>query len=129
MRCAATCFTSPPRSADAKPIALLMAELGIQFGVAWREDYILVALRRFAEEVPEVANIITALPPSPERVAKDRHCALPGCEMVGTGLHSNMKKCSRCRAVYYCCRQHQEDHWSEHKASCVKAAPVENEER
>jgi hypothetical protein len=85
------------------------------------ENYVLISLSWFAEAVPEVADILSALPSPPERVAKDRHCALPGCEMVGTGLHTNLKKCNRCMAVYYCSKEHQNVHWPEHKSTCVRA--------
>jgi hypothetical protein len=54
------------------------------------------------------------------RVVKERRC-----EVVDTALHNNLKRCSRCKAVYYCCRLHQEEHWPAHKMACVKAAPVD----
>jgi hypothetical protein len=28
-------------------------------------------------------------------------------------------KCSRCEGIYYCCREHQREHWKEHKQLCV----------
>ena len=30
----------------------------------------------------------------------------------------NVQKCSGCQQIYYCCRQHQKDHWKEHKFHC-----------
>eukprot|EP00928_Gymnodinium_smaydae_P011556 TRINITY_DN14249_c0_g3_i1.p1 TRINITY_DN14249_c0_g3~~TRINITY_DN14249_c0_g3_i1.p1 ORF type:complete len:638 (+),score=71.16 TRINITY_DN14249_c0_g3_i1:57-1970(+) len=30
----------------------------------------------------------------------------------------NLQKCSGCKQVYYCCREHQQSHWPEHKSSC-----------
>jgi hypothetical protein len=109
---------------NAKPTAVLMGELGLHSGIAWQENIIMCALRRFSEVVPEIAGILSALPPPPERVAKDRHCAFPGCDVVGTGLHNNMKKCGRCLSVYYCRKKHQEAHWPEHRLTCVKAASL-----
>jgi hypothetical protein len=88
-------------------------------------NFITGALRGFAEFVPEVAEVLSTLRPTPDRVAKGRHCALPRCGVVDTALHNNLKRCSRCKAVYYCCRLHQEEHWPAHKLTCVKAAPVE----
>lgn len=31
---------------------------------------------------------------------------------------STLLQCSRCKAVAYCCREHQKQHWSEHKIVC-----------
>jgi len=28
-------------------------------------------------------------------------------------------RCSRCKDCYYCCREHQMEHWSDHKSKCV----------
>jgi hypothetical protein len=114
----------PPRSTDAKSIVQLIAEGGTHRGDAWHESAIMKALRLFAESVPEVTDILSALPPPPERVEKDRHCAYPHCEVVGHGLHNNMKKCKRCMMVYYCTRKHQVDHWPLHRKFCAPAAPV-----
>jgi hypothetical protein len=119
----------PPRVAGAKPIALLIAEFTLHCGEAWLENYILGSLRRFGAVVPEVAAIQSALPSSPGRVAKDRRCSYPDCGVVGTGLHNNMKKCSRCAKVYYCCRRHQELHWPEHRLTCVKATPLTSDDQ
>jgi hypothetical protein len=46
-------------------------------------------------------------------------CSLPGCEGTGTFV------CSRCKVARYCCAEHQREAWSEHKALCVKAQPLE----
>lgn len=45
-----------------------------------------------------------------ERAGRDRHSALPGCTVDGHGLVNPMKKCARCRAVYYCSLEHQKEH-------------------
>jgi hypothetical protein len=117
----------PPRVAGATPIAVLMAEFIIRSDEAWMENYVLISLNRFAEAVPEVAEVLSALPPPPQRVAKDRHCAFPACSVVGTGLHINLKKCTRCKAVNYCSKEHQNVHWPEHKSTCVKATSLVGE--
>ena len=48
---------------------------------------------------------------------KAKHCDYPDC--VNEGNNSKpLHACSSCRAVYYCCREHQEAHWKEHKNLC-----------
>jgi hypothetical protein len=112
-------------NAAAKSTAQLMAEVGSSCGDVWRENFIIGALRGFAEFVPEVAELLSALRSTPGRVANDRHWALPRCEVVDTALQNHLKRCSRCRAAYYCCRLHQEEHWPTHKLTCVKTAPAD----
>lgn len=46
-------------------------------------------------------------------------CALPGCTVSSINYRNMMKKCGRCRAVYYCAEDHQKKHWKEHKLVCV----------
>jgi hypothetical protein len=59
-------------------------------------------------------------------VNKDRHCAYPGCAVTGaedeTGAEDGRTtwKCARCRAVYYCSKEHQSEHWVVHKALCKR---------
>lgn len=43
-----------------------------------------------------------------------RGCAAPGCGKYGV----TMRKCSGCRAVYYCDQQCQLAHWPTHKGTC-----------
>ncbi|PPQ63266.1 hypothetical protein CVT24_006791 [Panaeolus cyanescens] len=47
-------------------------------------------------------------------------CGNPGCEK-----NANLKACSRCQTVRYCCPEHQKAHWSNlaepHKSLCYKA--------
>ena len=52
-----------------------------------------------------------------------RACALPSCGAAEP--HPRFFKCcSRCRAVYYCCAEHQRADWSRHRRAdtCAKAA-------
>jgi hypothetical protein len=84
----------------------------------------MVALRGFAHYVPEVTDILSALPRSQERVENDRHCAFPACEVGRIPLYKKLNKCGRCKTAYYCCKSHQHDHWPEHRKCCAPAAPV-----
>ena len=38
------------------------------------------------------------------------------------GVTEKLRKCSRCKQVHYCGREHQLAHWKEHKANCTPAA-------
>jgi hypothetical protein len=111
----------PPRDVNAKPIAALLAEYAIKCDAVGYENTITTTLRTYVDLVPEVDGILQSLPPPPERVDKDRRCAHPDCYVTGEGKYNKMKKCNRCKAVYYCRRQHQEEHWPEHRLTCVKA--------
>jgi hypothetical protein len=117
----------PPRDTDTdtKRVALFIAEWAIESGEACEEDTIMGPLQQFAEAIPEVAVILNSLPPRPEWIEKGRRCAAPFCNLDGEGLYNKMKMCARCKAVYYCCVLHQQQHWSEHRLTCVKiAAPL-----
>ena len=49
-----------------------------------------------------------------------RTCALAGCG--ATEAHpSHFSKCGACKAVMYCCKQHQQADWPAHKAACKEA--------
>ena len=39
-------------------------------------------------------------------------CGLPSCAAKGT------KRCTACKAVYYCSQAHQRSHWKDHKVGC-----------
>ena len=57
-----------------------------------------------------------------EEVASGRlqQCALAGC--AAREAHaSHFKRCGACRAVCYCCREHQLEDWPSHKAACKAA--------
>jgi hypothetical protein len=49
-----------------------------------------------------------------------QQCALAGCEARESHA-SHFKKCGACRAVCYCCREHQVEAWPSHKAACKAA--------
>ena len=58
-----------------------------------------------------------------------RRCALASCG--ATEAHAlHFKRCTGCRAVVYCCREHQVEGWPGHKKACKaarKAAAAEDE--
>ena len=41
------------------------------------------------------------------------------CDYCG-GKSGDLKRCSRCKAVWYCSRNCQKDAWKTHKTRCVK---------
>ena len=58
-----------------------------------------------------------------------RSCALPGCG-AREAHPAHFKSCAACRAVVYCCREHQVEGWPAHKKACKaarKAAAADDE--
>ena len=55
-----------------------------------------------------------------------RACALASC-----GAHeahaAHFKRCAGCKAVVYCCKAHQAEHWPAHKAACKAARKAAGE--
>ena len=49
-----------------------------------------------------------------------RSCALPGCG-AKEAHPTHFKSCAACRAVVYCCREHQVEGWPGHKKACKAA--------
>ena len=49
-----------------------------------------------------------------------RSCALPGCS-AREAHPAHFKSCAACRAVVYCCREHQVAGWPSHKKACKAA--------
>ena len=49
-----------------------------------------------------------------------QQCALAGCAARESHA-SHFKRCGACRAVCYCCREHQVEDWPSHKAACKAA--------
>lgn len=49
-------------------------------------------------------------------------CALPGCGRAHEVDGAVLRVCTRCRAAWYCGREHQQAHWAGHKKACKKAA-------
>ncbi|XP_052468401.1 egl nine homolog 1 isoform X4 [Carassius gibelio] len=41
------------------------------------------------------------------------------CELCGK--MENLLKCGRCRISFYCSKEHQKQHWKEHKLTCIEA--------
>jgi hypothetical protein len=118
----------PARGTDIKSIAQLLAECAINCCDAWQENHIMNALLNETSSVPQLHDVLRSMPPKPLREWKGRRCELPDCTTKGEGIYNNLKKCARCMAVYYCCKEHQSEHWPEHRLACVKAAPATEEE-
>jgi hypothetical protein len=62
------------------------------------------------------------------RRAADAAAAAPGlrsCGLASCGAreaHPNhFKSCAACRIPVYCCKEHQTEHWPDHKAACKAA--------
>ena len=34
------------------------------------------------------------------------------------GMYHSLSRCGRCGSVYYCCKEHQQQHWKVHKQTC-----------
>ena len=49
-----------------------------------------------------------------------KSCAMAGCGAKEAHI-SHFGKCSACKAVVYCCRDHQQADWPSHKAACKAA--------
>lgn len=49
-----------------------------------------------------------------------RHCALASCN-AKEGHAKHFSSCAACKAVVYCCKEHQQAHWREHKPACRAA--------
>ena len=56
-----------------------------------------------------------------------RSCALPGCG-AREAHPAHFKSCAACRAVVYCCREHQVAGWPAHKKACKAAREAAAEE-
>lgn len=46
------------------------------------------------------------------------------CELCGK--MENLLKCGRCRSSFYCSKEHQKQHWKEHKLICKEADGAQN---
>jgi len=44
------------------------------------------------------------------------------CELCGS--RETLMRCSRCRQVWYCGKEHQKSHWKKHKLICVQRTTV-----
>ncbi|XP_061816790.1 egl nine homolog 1 isoform X2 [Nerophis lumbriciformis] len=47
------------------------------------------------------------------------------CELCGK--MENLLKCGRCRSSFYCSKEHQKQHWKEHKRSCKEAEKTQTQ--
>lgn len=44
------------------------------------------------------------------------HCYV--CEDISSKDGQELHRCSRCKAIYYCCKEHQKIDWKRHKSEC-----------
>ncbi len=58
---------------------------------------------------------LTALPEEREEEKEQERDQAP-CALCG--VHAPVRRCTRCRDVSYCSRDHQQAHWKQHKAEC-----------
>ncbi|XP_052770192.1 egl nine homolog 1-like isoform X2 [Mya arenaria] len=54
------------------------------------------------------------------RDEKNIHSHVDKCMVCNETV--NVKLCAKCRSVFYCCREHQKQHWPFHKEICKKIA-------
>jgi hypothetical protein len=92
---------------------------------AWRRVELsgAVAMRRLDEaEIDLAASCDACLSAAAADVAARglRECALAGCGAREVHV-AQFKRCSACRTVFYCCREHQVADWPAHKTACKAA--------
>ena len=92
--------------------------------VAWRrvERSGAVAMHMLGAE-PDPANCIgvTLAAAATEAAERGTHeCALAGCASQEVHV-SQFKRCGACKAVVYCCKEHQVADWPAHKVACKAA--------
>lgn len=113
----------PPQQRTASPLlwlvrslACLSGQVRVELEVDAMVNVLVAARPAFAQFVATMRTV-----PPKRRAVKDRHCGYPGCPVTGKErCYNNMKKCSRCRAVYYCSRDHHQQHWRlGHRFECV----------
>ena len=74
------------------------------------------------EEKTEAAESVVVSEETGVKRAKTkatRRCGLPSCAEKAT------KRCTACKAVWYCSREHQQSHWTTHKIECGGKAKAE----
>jgi hypothetical protein len=109
---------TPPRGQDGEPLVAHLVTLMRQFDIGGTGGTRFI-LQSWAI-LPAVAEVLGRLDP-PELRLQSRCCAFPGCDVCEEWESATMKKCGRCKAVYYCGAAHQQAHWPEHKRDCKKA--------
>ena len=65
---------------------------------------------------PDIMNAVDSAAESPDL----RSCALQGCG-AKEAHPQHFKRCSACKTVVYCCKEHQVEDWPAHKAACKAA--------
>jgi hypothetical protein len=75
--------------------------------------------RRLSGMLSAVTEAVSKPDPLPLSAATPR-CALPACNAPELRACA-FNKCSACKTVVYCCKEHQVDDWPRHKAACKAA--------
>ena len=60
--------------------------------------------------------------PEPAETDDANKCALEGCE--AKGVKPKGGRCSQCRSVSYCSKNHQKRDWARHKETCKRISGV-----
>ena len=60
--------------------------------------------------------------PEPAQTDDANTCALEGCEAKGVKPRGG--RCSQCRSVSYCSKNHQKGDWARHKETCKRISGV-----
>jgi hypothetical protein len=108
-----------PREPHGEPLlAHLLARMQA-FNKMGADGRVEAMLEKWASSSPALAEVINCYRLS--EPDKSRCCAFPGCCYCDEGAVATMKKCGRCKAVYYCGAAHQQAHWPEHKRDCKVA--------
>jgi hypothetical protein len=68
---------------------------------------------------PQAQQASTAQQPAPGAGKSLKPCAWCGTQLP------KLQKCSRCRKVGYCCKEHQVEHWPTHKQQCAAASAAQ----
>jgi hypothetical protein len=66
-----------------------------------------------------LAQQATAQQPAPGAARGLKPCAWCGTQLP------KLQKCSRCKRVGYCCKEHQVEHWPTHKQECAAASDAQ----
>ena len=76
---------------------------------------IIDSLREYFKKKRRLDSIVTYYTSKDTTISAHR-CQKDGCSVYERHL---LKKCSMCKQVFYCSREHQKDDWKQHKVTCL----------